>query len=83
MKGIPVLSALPPVLLNAAIVGGELTFLIAGSFQWKIFAVQALSVGAGELIACAALGLPLVWMLEKTGVTKRLFPCRGTHEASL
>ena len=83
VKGIPVLSALPPVLLNAAIVGGELTFLIAGSFQWKIFAVQALSVGAGELIACAALGLPLVWMLEKTGVTKRLFPCRGTHEASL
>lgn len=83
VKGIPVLSALPPVLLNAVIIGGELTLLIAGGFQWEIFAIQALSVGAGELIACAALGLPLVWMLEKTGLSKRLFPSRRTHEASL
>ena len=83
VKGLPVLSALPPVLLNAVIVGGELTFLIAGGFEWRVFALQALSVGAGELIACAALGLPLVWMLEKTGVTKKLFPCRKAREASL
>jgi len=73
-KGLPVLSAIPPVLFNAVIVGGELTFLIAGGFQWEVFAIQAVSVGAGEFISCFALGLPLVWFLEKTGVTKKLFP---------
>lgn len=73
-KGLPVLSAIPPVLLNAVIIGGELTFLIAGRFQWEVFAIQAASVGVGELISCFALGLPLVWFLEKTGLTKKLFP---------
>ncbi len=81
-KGLPVLAAVPPVLLNAAIIGGELTFLFAGRFQWDIFAVQALSVGVGELVSCFALGLPLVWLLEKTGVTKKLFPYPKAGQAS-
>lgn len=80
-KGLPVLSALPPVLLNALIIGGELTFLIAGRFQWEVFALQAFSVGAGELVSCFVLGLPLVWMLEKSGIPKKLFPYPKTHPA--
>ena len=87
IQGLPVLSAVPPVLVNAVIIGGELTYLIAGCFQWDIFAIQAFSVGIGELISCFALGLPLVWFLEKTGVVKKMLPCQKSglpsHEGAL
>lgn len=87
IKGLPVWSAIPPVLLNAVIIGAELTYLIAGCFQWDIFAVQTISVGAGELISCFAFGLPLVWFLEKTGVIKKLLPYQKNglpfHEGAL
>lgn len=87
IKGLPVLSAVPPVLANAVMIGGELTYLIAGCFQWDIFAIQAFSVGIGELISCFALGLPLVWFLEKTGVVKKMLPYQKSglpsHEGAL
>ena len=73
IKRVPVLSAIPPVLFNAVIIGGELTFLLSGGFDWRVFAIQALSVGAGELAACFILGLPLVWVLERTGLPRKLF----------
>ena len=71
--GLPVLSSLPPVLLNALIIGGELTFLIAGGFELKIFLIQALSVGLGQVLSCCILGLLMVSALDRTGVSGRLF----------
>lgn len=72
VKNVPVLSALPPVLCNALIVGAEIAFFMPKGFTWVGFASSALSVGAGELAVCAALGLPLAAMLEKTGAAERL-----------
>jgi uncharacterized membrane protein len=66
--GIPVLSAIPPVILNAVVVGLELTFMETGGYNAAAFAVNALYVGLGEAISCIALGLPLVYVLGKTGV---------------
>lgn len=64
-RGIPVLSAIPPVLFNAVIIGAELTFVFAGTFQPAVFISQALSVGIGQLVSCVGLGLPLVLYIEK------------------
>lgn len=60
-KGIPYLSILPPVIMNALIVGGELAVVYQIPF-WMC----ALEVGAGELGVCVILGIPLVLALKKT-----------------
>ena len=65
IKGVPFAAAIPPVLLNALVVGGELTWLISGGWNPAVFALQALSVGLGELIACVVLGLPMLRFIEK------------------
>lgn len=60
-KGIPLPAILPPVLLNALIVGGELAVVYKLPF-W----LCALEVGAGELAVCTVLGIPLVLALRNT-----------------
>ena len=73
IKGLPVFSALPPVLVNAVVIGMELCWLLTGGFQWSVFLINAAAVGAGQMISCFALGLPLVWWLQKTGLSRKLF----------
>lgn len=78
IKGLPVWAALPPVLCNAVVVGFEIACLSDagfawGNFSWLAFGSSALSVGAGELVVCIVLGLPLVTVLERTPVAKRIF----------
>lgn len=70
-KGLPVLSALCPVVFNALIVGAELTIIIGWNI--RIFLLNMLSVGIGEAAACFLLGLPLVYALERAGLDQRLF----------
>ena len=73
IRGLPVLSALPPVLVNAIIIGAELCYVTVGSFQPSVFLIQALWVGLGEAISCFCLGLPLCWLLERKGLHHKLF----------
>ena len=61
LAGLPVLPLCFPVLCNAVIAA------------WAAFLPTALSVGAGELVVCAALGLPLAAALERTGAATRMF----------
>ena len=71
--GVPVLSAVPPVVLNAFIVGFEITVVNNGTldsawmqhFNQPLFWSNAASVGLGELVVCFALGLPLAVMICK------------------
>ena len=72
-KGLPLLSALMPVLVNGIVIGLELPFVISGGFDLIIFLINAGQVALGEAIACFALGLPMVRALEKTGVGKKIF----------
>lgn len=58
------LAALPPVIINALVIGAELAFIIEGNY-FTVFALQAVIVGAGQLVACYALGVPLVKILQK------------------
>jgi len=71
--GLPVLSSIPPVLVNAVVVGAELTVMLTGGFDWKVFLTQALAVGVGQLISCVGLGLLLTYVLQRTGVAQRCF----------
>lgn len=76
-RGIPILAPLPPVLLNALIVGLEITVVAGGklnpqAFTWPLFLANAGSVGLGELIVCYALGLPLAAVMEKNKTLKKI-----------
>lgn len=72
--GVPFLSAVPPVVFNAVIVGAELALVGAsGESFGKVFALNAAYVALGQMAACFGLGLPLACVLERTGVARRLF----------
>ncbi len=72
IKGIPFLSFLPPVIVNAVIVGAEITFLSPKGFTSAEFLATALSVGGSELLVLAVLGLPLSILFEKNRFFIRL-----------
>ncbi|MBQ3134021.1 MAG: QueT transporter family protein [Clostridia bacterium] len=72
--GLPILSALMPVVFNAAIVGFELAMFFAGTaFTLPLYGANALWVGLGELLAATIGGLLLFATLRKTGADKKLF----------
>lgn len=62
-----VLAALPPVLVNAVVIGALLHYQ-TGLPLW----MMALEVGAGQALACYGLGLPLLAALDRTGLAQRL-----------
>ena len=67
------LAALPPVLCNAVIVGAEVayfTVLDGGAFG-PAYALNAATVGLGELITCYLLGVPLINWISKTPGLRR------------
>lgn len=71
---LPVAAAVPPVIVNAIIIGAELSLLIApGESFWASFFLNAIYISIGQFLSCFLIGLPLVRMLEKTGVAKRCF----------
>ncbi|MDU7338658.1 MAG: QueT transporter family protein [Clostridium sp.] len=77
LHGLPVLSALPPVLCNALVIGAELAFFLPSGFTAAGFFAAGVSVGAGELVVLAVLGLPLAFLLEKSGTAQKLFNQTG------
>ncbi len=62
------LAPLPPVLLNAVIVGIELSILADA----PLF-LTMLEVGIGQIIACYIIGFPLMLLLEKNRKINELF----------
>lgn len=68
------LAPLPPVLCNAVIVGAEIAwFFPEGMAFWPAYALNALTVGLGELIACYVLGGLLLTALPKIKPLEPLF----------
>lgn len=60
--------ALPPVIMNALIIGLVLTYGYGIRFFW----INVLTVGAGEMISCFALGIPLLQTLQKSRLLEKL-----------
>ena len=63
----PILAPLPPVICNAVIVGAEIAWFAAGEGEnfWRAYAFNALTVGAGEAVACYLLGTLLLAALAR------------------
>ena len=78
IRGVPWLAPLPPVISNAVIVGFEVSCLsqsgafALGNFSLPAFLAGMISVGAGELVVCYVLGLPLLLALRKVTAKGRL-----------
>ena len=69
------LAALPPVLCNALLVGAEIAYLSTegGAAFAPAFALNALTVGLGEAVACFALGIPLISWMQKNPAMREFF----------
>lgn len=64
-KKLPLLAILPPVVINAVIIGLEIAFFfLPEGFTLYGFIISALQVGLGQLIACYGLGVPLYLTLK-------------------
>jgi uncharacterized membrane protein len=62
-----ILAPLPPVIINAVVVGAIITFssVQPGESFFKLFISYALSVGAGEAAVCYLLGIPLMMIVDR------------------
>ncbi len=65
------LALLPPVIVNAVMVGAMLAYVFTPDTFWASFPVFALEVGAGEAVAMYVLGLPLSFLLERIPYVKK------------
>lgn len=71
IKGLPLLALLPPVLVNAVIIGIEIAvfFLEGEAFLWS-FLISFLQVGLGQLIVCYGFGIPFYVVVKKYKIFK-------------
>ena len=73
VRGVPVLSSLPPVLINAVVIGAELAVAYYTQLTPGILLFNMLCVGAGQLAACVVCGLLLHAALYRSGAAGILF----------
>ncbi len=66
------LCPLPPVIINAMVVGFELTWLF-NAMEMQFFWVNATSVFIGQAVVCYGLGIPLLIALRKNDLYKKIF----------
>jgi len=61
-KGYPVLACLPPIFLNALIIGWELAYVLSpsGTFSWQLYGLMFIEIMCGQALAIFGLGLPLI-----------------------
>ena len=71
LKQIPVISMLMPVLVNAVIIGLEISifFLDNAASVWG-YVISALQIGASELIVCVGFGIPFYLVVKKYKIFK-------------
>jgi uncharacterized membrane protein len=62
------LAALPPVVCNGVIIGLVLTYAYGIDMLW----MNMLTVGFGQAVVCYVLGIPLIKLLEKQPLIKKL-----------
>lgn len=66
IKGLPVLSLLPPVIVNALVIGFEIAvfYMPDADLLWA-FAISCIEVGIGQLIVCFVFGIPFYLAVKK------------------
>lgn len=70
------LAPLPPVLCNMVLVGASIAWCETGftAAFWPAFGFHALTIGLGELVACALLGSLLLTTLPKIPFFRAMIP---------
>ncbi len=68
IKNLPLLSAFFPVIVNAIVIGGELSFLFTGTISAEPFLINAVSVFIPQFVICYTAGLILVRFIEKNNI---------------
>ena len=66
------LAPLPPVLVNAVMIGAEIAIVSTPEAFWNGFVLFGAQVGLGELVVMYLLGLPLLLALRKNGLGDRI-----------
>ncbi|MGN0983198.1 MAG: QueT transporter family protein [Gemmiger sp.] len=73
VKGLALVPSLPPVVLNAVIVGLEISlFFTDGAVTLPVILMNMVTVGIGEIISCCVLGVCLVRLIETNRELNRL-----------
>lgn len=71
-KGLPLLAMLPPVIINAVVIGFEISwFLLDDGFSLWGFLISGLEIGVSELIVCYAFGIPFYLIIKKYNIFNR------------
>ena len=71
LKKLPLLAMLPPVIINAVVIGLEVSiFILPGKLTFYGFAISAIEIGVGQTIACYGLGLTLYLALNSRKISK-------------
>lgn len=76
VKGLPLLSTVPPVLVNAVLIGGQLSLVLFGTLDPAVLTLTMLQVGAGQVVPCIVGGLVLFRLLCRSGLNEKLFKNR-------
>ena len=72
ITGIPFLALLPPVIINAVVIGVEIAlfFLPDKAFLWG-FLISAIQVVIGQFIVCFIFGIPFYIVVDKYKIFKK------------
>lgn len=73
-KGIPVLSLLPPVIVNAVVIGFEIAlFFLPEGYSFWGFIISGFQVGIGQFIVCFIFGIPFYLVVKKYRIFERKY----------
>lgn len=71
-NGLPLVAALPPIIINAVVVGFEITFLFSDVHTLPILFFNMLTVGIGQVISCGVIGVVLAKFIDANPKVKEL-----------
>lgn len=76
-KGLPLLAMLPPVLVNAVVIGFEIAcFFLPEGYSFWGFIISGFQVGLGQLIVCYVFGIPFYLVVKKYRIFERSYTKR-------
>ncbi|MDD4378169.1 MAG: QueT transporter family protein [Eubacteriales bacterium] len=71
-KGLPILAAIPPIIINGVVIGYELMLALSDGQNMAIFWTNFASVAVGELLSCLVVGMTMIYFIEKSGLDKKI-----------
>lgn len=71
VKGLPIFAFLPPVIINALVIGFEIAIFLPSNKGFLYgFLLSGLEVGIGQLIVCFCFGIPFYYLVKKYKIFK-------------